>query len=240
VLSMSPFSRNYPSVANTMIIDCHTHLGRNEHIKSNVNELLASMDASKIDKSLVFAGELNNVTTPEMLAEIEPHRDRLYGVASWNFDFKWANCEDYGVWALGTPQATIFGKLYQAGLISAVKFYTGYDHEMPGGPLITRALEDTAEVCYKNKNVYTDISGFVYKNFETEDKVKFKKVLDEFLDIASSDKLLFGTDSPISNQRSYIEALDWVATNTTNKKVSETLTPQYMTQNTIRAFKLKV
>lgn len=282
-----------------MIIDCHTHLGRNEHIKSNVNELLASMDAAKIDKSLVFAGELNNVTTPEMLAEIEPHRDRLYGVASWNFNHTVnLTSPNYGTWALGNHQATIMRKLYDAKHIVALKFYTGYDHYMPDSPQVRYALDelnrasspcpvifhcgdclnsvcraklkyahplnidevavdypninfiiahigypwvkDTAEVCYKNKNVYTDISGFVYKNFETEDKVKFKKVLDEFLDIAGSDKLLFGTDSPISNQRSYIEALDWVATNTTNKRVSEMLSPQYMTQNTIKAFKLKV
>lgn len=278
-----------------MIIDCHTHLGRNEHIKSNVNELLASMDAAKIDKALVFAGELNNVTTPEMLAEIEPHRDRLYGVASWNFNFVFQS-STYGAWAEGLHQRDILSKLYKDGIISAVKFYTGYDHYMPDSPQVRYALEafrkvkcpvifhcgdclnsvcraklkyahplnidevavdypdmhfiiahigypwvkDTAEVCYKNKNVYTDISGFVYNNFETEDKVKFKKVLDEFLDIASTDKLLFGTDFPISNQRSYIEALDWVATNTTNKRVSEMLSPQYMTQNTIKAFKLKV
>lgn len=278
-----------------MIIDCHTHLGRNEHIKSNVNELLASMDASKIDKSLVFAGELNNVTTPEMLAEIEPHRDRLYGVASWNFNFVFQS-STYGTWAEGLHQRDILSKLYKDGIISAVKFYTGYDHYMPDSPQVQYALselqkvkcpvifhcgdclnsvcraklkyahplnvdevavdypdinfiiahigypwvKDTAEVCYKNKNVYTDISGFVYKNFETEDKVKFKKILDEFLDIAGSDKLLFGTDSPISNQRSYIEALDWVATNTSNKRVSEMLSPQYMTQNVIKAFKLKV
>lgn len=279
-----------------MIIDCHTHLGRNEHIKSDVNELLASMDAAKIDKALVFAGELNNITTPEMLAEIKPHRDRLYGVASWNFGYTQLLSGDYGTWALGSHQATIMRKLYDAKHISALKFYTGYDHYMPDSPQIRYALSelskandacpvifhcgdclntvcraklkyahplnidevavdypninfiiahigypwirDTAEVCYKNKNVYTDISGFVYKNFETEDKVKFKKVLDEFLDIAGSDKLLFGTDSPISNQSSYIEALDWIATNTTNKKVSERFTPQYMTLNTQRAFKL--
>lgn len=277
-----------------MIIDCHTHLGRNEHIKSNVNELLASMDTAKIDKALVFAGELNNVTTPEMLVEIGPHRDRFYGVASWDFGFTNLKTGDYETWVIGNHQSTILSQLYKAGHIAAVKFYTGYDHYMPDSPQVRYALtelqrvkcpvifhcgdclnsvcraklkyahplnidevavdypninfiiahigfpwiKDTAEVCYKNKNVFTDISGFVYKNFETEDKVKFKKVLDEFLDIASGDKLLFGTDFPISNQRSYIEALDWVATNTTNKKVSEMLTPQYMTLNTQRAFKL--
>jgi Tat protein secretion system quality control protein TatD with DNase activity len=55
-----------------MIIDCHVHLGRNEHIKANVKELLDSMDGSKIDKALVFASELNDYPTYEMLDEIKP------------------------------------------------------------------------------------------------------------------------------------------------------------------------
>ena len=282
-----------------MIIDCHTHLGRNEHITSDVKSLLSSMDSAKIDKALVFAGELNNITTPEMLAEIEPYRDRLYGVASWNFNHT-TNLTSplYGDWALWNHQATIMRKLHKTRHIAALKFYTGYDHYMPDSPQVRYALEelsrsdnpcpvifhcgdclssvcraklkyahplnideiavdfpninfviahmgfpwikDAAEVCYKNKNVFTDISGFVYKDFETDDKIKFKKVLDEFLDIAGSDKLLFGTDFPISNQRSYLEALEWVATHSLNKKVSEIFCPEYMTQNTIRAFKLNV
>jgi predicted TIM-barrel fold metal-dependent hydrolase len=252
------------------------------------------MDDSKIDKALVFAGRLNGITTPEMLVEIEPHRDRLYGVASWDFGFTSYISGDYGTWALGSHQSTIFSKLYQAGHIAAVKFYTGYDHYMPGSDQVRYALEelqkvkcpvifhcgdclnsachaklkyahplnidevavdypdinfiiahigypwvkDTAEVCYKNKNVFTDISGFVYGDFDGQDKTKFKNVLNEFLDIADSDKLLFGTDWPISNQHSYIEALDWISVNTTNRKMSEAFTPQYMTENVKRAFKL--
>ncbi len=70
-----------------MIIDCHTHLGRNEHTNANVGQLLESMDRAKIDKALVFAGELNNYITREMLEENKPHRDRLYGVASWDFEY---------------------------------------------------------------------------------------------------------------------------------------------------------
>jgi uncharacterized protein len=62
---------------------------------------------------------------------------------------------------------------------------------------------DTAEVCYKNENVYSDISGFVYGDFKEEDHRKFNKVLEEFMDIGGRDKLLFGTDWPISNQASY-------------------------------------
>lgn len=275
-----------------MIIDSHTHLGRNEHIRFTAKELLQSMDAAKIDKSLVFAGPMNDCPNEWLIEQIKPHRDRLFGVAAYQHP---------------NIHYTNFKSMIEDNGLVGVKFYTGYEHFYPAdlysedkhnnamslyyNPLqicsdlqipaifhcgdclnsVKKAklkyahplnidevavdynditfviahigypwVRDTAEVCYKNDNVYTDISGFVYKNFETEDKVKFKKVLDEFLDIAGSDKLLFGTDSPISNQRSYIEALDWVATNTTNKRVSEMLSPQYMTQNTIKAFKLKV
>lgn len=273
-----------------MIIDCHTHLGRNDHIKHTADQLLASMDAAKIDKALVFAGELNNVTTPEMLAEIAPHRDRLYGVAAWNFGHTVnVHSPNYGNWAVGQHQAEIFRKLHDAGTISAVKFYTGYDHYMPFSPQVRYALEvlnrsqtpcpvifhcgdclnsvkcaklkyahplhidevavdfprtnfiiahmaypfqrEAAEVCYKNANVFSDISGFVYGNFDHNDKIKFKKVLNEFMDIAGSDKLLFGTDSPISNQSSYVDVLD--------TEYGEHLTAQALTKNVMRAFNLK-
>jgi len=280
-----------------MIIDCHVHLGRNDHIKANVSELLTSMDGAKIDKAMVFAGDLNAYPTYEMLKEIEPYRDRLYGVAAWNFGHVVnITSPEYGAWALGTPQRDIYRKLYHAGLISAVKFYTGYDHYMPNGEQVRYALDelnkvkcpvifhmgdclnsvhraklkyahplhiddiavdypdinfiiahmgypwvrDTAEVCYKNKNVFTDISGFVYGEFNKDDVGKFGKTLQEFLDIADSSKLLFGTDWPISNQRSYLETLDYLANVAPSLKMREILSPQYMTKNTQQAFKLNV
>ncbi len=272
-----------------MIIDSHTHLGRNEHIKANVGGLLESMDGSKIDKSLVFAGELNGLSTHQMLEEIKPHCDRLYGVASWNFDWPLSPLTPVGMW-----QDEYLSKLYQAGDIVAVKFYTGYYHKMPsdlsfaletlnkiGCPAIFHCgdclnsvkcaklkyahplnidevavdypnmnfiiahigypwVKDTAEVCYKNKNVFTDISGFVYGEFNKDDVGKFGKTLQEFLDIADSNKLLFGTDWPIASQRSYLETLDYLANIAPSLKMSEIFSPQYMTQNTIKAFNLNV
>lgn len=270
-----------------MIIDCHTHLGRNEHIKARCSELLESMDASHIDQSLVFAGSLNDINNEQMLEEIQPHRDRLLGVAAWDFSY-----------ALSHPdpkpyeQQDKLVKLYKNGDIKAVKFYTGYYHHMPAdlGHILGRLNEvgcpaifhcgdclnscrhsklkyahplniddvavdypnmhfiiahmgypwhrDAAEVCYKNKNVFSDISGFVYGNFDGESLPKFQKTLHEFLEIADSDRLLFGTDWPISNQGSYLDALDWVSAHTSNKKMSEIFSPQYMTLNVKRAFKL--
>src|SRR5271169_877085 len=67
---------------------------------------------------------------------------------------------------------------------------------------------DAAEVVYKNRNVYADISGFVYGDFQREDTIKFKRTLDQFIDVAgSAEKLLFGSDWPISNQDSYMRVM---------------------------------
>jgi predicted TIM-barrel fold metal-dependent hydrolase len=268
-----------------MIIDCHTHIGRNVNITATVAELLKSMDASKIDKSLVFAGALNACPTDYMLEQIAPHTDRLLGVAG-------VHPFEGGHSGSAKEQMDLLEEQYLTGKIVAVKFYLGYDHYYPhqigfwlarlshiGCPVIFHCGDclntvkkaklkyahplgvddvavdypgsnyiiahmgypwhrDTAEVCYKNDNVFTDISGFVYKDFTSQDRTKFNKVLGEFLDIASTDKLLFGTDWPISNQDSYIETLQRLSENTTNKQVSEAFTLQVLTQNIIRAYKL--
>lgn len=277
-----------------MIIDSHTHLGRNQHIKYSVKELLESMDHAKIDKSLVFAGDLNDCPNDYLLEEIAPHRDRLLGVAAVH-PLKWKKQSEL------QDDARRITDWYGEGKIIAAKFYTGYDHYFinddrfshPYPPVEDYLLDfsearipcifhmgdclnsvkraklkyahpllvddvavdfpemnfiiahmaypwhrDAAEVCYKNANVYSDISGFVYNEFSSGDRSKFKKVLDEFTDIAGSDKLLFGSDAPISNQTSYVEALQWCADHTINKKQSEIYSPQAMTHNTLKAFKL--
>lgn len=69
---------------------------------------------------------------------------------------------------------------------------------------------ESAEVMYKNKNVYADISGFVYGDFDDHTVKSFKKVVTEFQEIAGwenySQRLLFGTDWPISNHQSYVRS----------------------------------
>lgn len=234
-----------------MLIDCHTHIGDNQHIRSSVHDLLMSMDKSYIDKSLVFAGKLNNIDNTQMLAAIAPHKKRLYGVAAYH-------PED------DTLDEVILKDAILNKSVVAVKFYLGYDHWYPNDFRIQSILSlmedhnitaifhcgdclnsvkkaklkyahplgvddpavdhpnlkiviahmgfpwhrDTAEVCYKNANVYTDISGFVYNNFDEHSLKQFSKTVTEFLDIAPSKKLLFGTDFPISSQTSYREAVD--------------------------------
>lgn len=259
------------------IIDCHTHLGRNHHINSTADQLLRSMDKAGIDKSIVFAGNLNDCSNEWMIEQIKNHKDRLMGVAAYdNSFFRYVD----------------FKKLVQDNELVGIKFYTGYDHYYPfdlyedkgyrtpsslyHNPLqICSELKipaifhcgdclnsvksaklkyahplnidevavdyddvnfiiahmgypwhrDAAEVCYKNANVYADISGFVYGDFTESDTIKFHRVTDEFVDICSADKLLFGTDWPISNQKSYVDS---VATS-----------PVTLTHNVIKAFNLK-
>lgn len=264
-----------------MIIDCHTHIGRNEHINANAKELLDSMDKAGIDKSLVFAGDLNDAPNKWVLEQIKPHSDRLLAVVAAQ-PLKWHTS------AALEKDASRLADMYQSGDIVAVKFYTGYDHYYPfdssaraylehledvGCPAIFHSGDclnsvkcaklkyahplhidevavdypkmnfiiahmaypfqrEAAEVCYKNANVYTDVSGFVYDTFKESDKIKFKKVINEVLDISSSDKLLFGTDWPIASQASYIDALD--------NCFGELMTPQSLTLSVVRAFNLKV
>lgn len=239
-----------------MIIDCHTHLGKNSHINARATALIDSMQKAGIDKSLVFAGRLNSITNEEVLAEIAPYPDKLYGVAAYHrLDEQGLLCPKKDV------EKLVY--LYEEKKIVAVKFYTGYEHFYPedvnwelsmleevGCPAIFHSgdclnsvkharlkyahplaiddvanehpkmnfviahmgfpwVKDAAEVCYKNENVYSDCSGFVYGEFTNQDYTKFYKTLGEFYDIAPSDKLLFGTDWPISDQSSYLDAFTW-------------------------------
>ncbi len=67
---------------------------------------------------------------------------------------------------------------------------------------------DAAEVCYKNKNVFADTSGFVYGKFTHKDAMNYSDVLKEFIAISGgTHKLIFGSDWPISTQKSYVKNL---------------------------------
>lgn len=236
-----------------MLIDCHTHIGRNNNISSSVTELLKSMDAAGIDKALVFASRLGNASNEYMLEQIAPHTDRLYGVAMVSIDDRYPPSQ------YDRDKMDLIVDWYGEHKIVAVKFYTGYEHYYPGDvsyllsrldrigcPAIFHSGDclsstkraklkyahplhidevavdypgmnfivahlgfpwvlDTAEVCYKNSNVYTDISGFVYGEFNEDDKWNIDIAISEFCSIAPNEKLLFGTDWPISDQKSYVD-----------------------------------
>lgn len=66
---------------------------------------------------------------------------------------------------------------------------------------------DTGEVVYKNKNVYTDCSGFVYGKFKAKSRAHFRDVVREYRRVAGGlDRMIFGTDWPIGEQASYLAA----------------------------------
>lgn len=67
-------------------------------------------------------------------------------------------------------------------------------------------LKDCMEVVYKNKNVYADISGLVLGDFEDKFERYMKKEIEEMITYAGDPNyLLYATDWPISNMKSYLK-----------------------------------
>jgi predicted TIM-barrel fold metal-dependent hydrolase len=62
-----------------------------------------------------------------------------------------------------------------------------------------------------------------------QERGSMKKAIVEFLEIAGGKKLLFGTDFPISDQKSYVEVV---------RELGMGLTPALLLYNTKQAFKL--
>jgi predicted TIM-barrel fold metal-dependent hydrolase len=70
---------------------------------------------------------------------------------------------------------------------------------------------DAAEVMYKNKNVYADCSGFVYGEFTAEHEANFTHYVKEFIRVVgTTERIMFGTDWPISDQSSYVRVVQKV------------------------------
>ena len=67
-------------------------------------------------------------------------------------------------------------------------------------------MMDCAEVLYKNKNVYGDVSGLVVgDHLNTSYGLLMKKKIQELMLYSSPRKLLYGTDWPLSPMKSYIK-----------------------------------
>jgi predicted TIM-barrel fold metal-dependent hydrolase len=67
-------------------------------------------------------------------------------------------------------------------------------------------FRDCMEVVYKNRNVYTDISGLVLGDFSDRFEEFMQKQIQEMLLYGvEPDKVLYGTDWPISEMDSYLE-----------------------------------
>jgi hypothetical protein len=74
-------------------------------------------------------------------------------------------------------------------------------------------IRDCMEVVYKNANVYVDISGLVLGSFSDRFEIYMRKQLQEMLLYGvEPDKVLYGTDWPISAMESYLTFMRELAT----------------------------
>ena len=90
------------------------------------------------------------------------------------------------------------------------------------------------EVVYKNKNEFTDISGLVLGDFSDRFEAYMHKQLQEMLVYGvEPDKVLFGSDWPISSMESYLEFMEELTLPEREKR-------KIMFENAARLFRLPV
>ena len=93
-------------------------------------------------------------------------------------------------------------------------------------------FRDCMEVVYKNRNVYTDISGLVLGDFSDRFEEFMHKQIQEMLAYGvEPDKVLYGTDWPISSMESYLEFMEEL-------RMPEKDRRKIMYENAARLFKL--
>ena len=93
-------------------------------------------------------------------------------------------------------------------------------------------IRDCMEVVYKNSNVYTDISGLVLGDFTDRFESHMRKQLQEMLLYGvEPDKVLFGTDWPISSMESYLQFMEELKTPEREKR-------KILYDNSARLFRL--
>lgn len=73
-------------------------------------------------------------------------------------------------------------------------------------------IRDCMEVVYKNANAFTDVSGLVLGKFSDRFETYMRKQVQEMLLYGvEPDKVLYGTDWPISSMESYLEFMREIA-----------------------------
>lgn len=93
---------------------------------------------------------------------------------------------------------------------------------------------DAAEVIYKNPNVYGDVSGLTLGEFEPRfERLARGRVNDAVAYVNDPDKLLFGTDWPISDVGSYLRFA-------ASLEVTDEEREGLMWRNAVRLFRLDV
>jgi len=93
-------------------------------------------------------------------------------------------------------------------------------------------IRDCMEVVYKNKNVYTDISGLVLGDFTDRFEIYMRKQLQDMLVYGvEPTKVLYGTDWPISSMESYLEFMSELTIPDKEKK-------KILSENAAKLFRL--
>lgn len=93
-------------------------------------------------------------------------------------------------------------------------------------------LKDTMEVVYKNQNVYTDMSGLVLGNFNDRFEQFMAKQFQEMCAFGMEhEKVLYGTDWPLSSMDSYLNFLKEIRIPDRDRK-------KIMWENAAKLFKL--
>jgi predicted TIM-barrel fold metal-dependent hydrolase len=95
-------------------------------------------------------------------------------------------------------------------------------------------FRDCMEVVYKNKNVYTDISGLVLGDFSDRFEQFMQRQIQEMLLYGvEPEKVLYGTDWPISQMDSYLDFMEEL-------RMPEKDRRKIMYENAARLFKIPV
>jgi len=94
-------------------------------------------------------------------------------------------------------------------------------------------IVDASEVIYKNKNVYGDLSGLIldFKNEKYTELIRRR--VNDLIAYAGGEKLLFGTDFPLTDTRRYIQFVDSLDLSYKEKELT-------FFRNAERLFKIKV
>ena len=93
-------------------------------------------------------------------------------------------------------------------------------------------FRDTAELVYKNPNVWADISGLVLGDVESGFEEWIRDQVKEIIGYAGDpDKLLYGTDWPIVNMAPYLKLIDTL-------ELEPEAREQIMWKNTVRVYKI--
>jgi len=107
-----------------MIIDCHTHIEFYSNKRFDARKLLDSMKRSKIEKSLVYAGEMFNCSNEKLMEEIAPFRNNLFPIGSLS------------PFSKNKPSLMRVEKWLASREIYGLKFYTGYEHFYPSDDIL--------------------------------------------------------------------------------------------------------